>query len=168
MKKIQIILIILLAFFVGVNVGGYFYQPPYLAAVFNASNLVSTGGFSEVEPRINLTTAHLTGDCYDVSFDVTTDQAYSIARGLEKSIGARPLTHDLMKDMLDIFGIEILQIKIDRYRSDIYYATIIMQKDSRLLELDARPSDSIALAARTGTKIYFRNDILQANGRYIC
>lgn len=168
MKTIHIILLAALAFFAGVNVGGYFYRPPYMETFFNSSVYVSTNGLAEISPSINSTTVHLTGGCYEISFDVTADQAYSIARGLEKSIGARPLTHDIMRDMLDVFSIRILQAKIDRYRNNIYYATVVLQKDSTILELDARPSDSIALAARAGAPIYIRQDILQANGNYIC
>ncbi len=168
MKKIHILLAILLAFFVGFNVGGYYYQPPYFQALYNATSYVSLIGFAEVEPTINLTTIHLTGGCSEISFDVTADQAYSIARGLDKSLGSRPLTHDMIRDILDVFEIKILQIKIDRYRSDIYYATLVLQKDSRILELDIRPSDAIALASRTGTKLYMRQSILEANGRVVC
>ena len=73
-----------------------------------------------------------------------------------------------MKDMLDIFGIQVLQVKIDRYVSDIYYATIILNQGNRILELDARPSDSIALAARTGSKLYIKRNILEMNGDYLC
>lgn len=167
MKKIHVMLAVLLTFFVGVNVGGYLYQPPYISQIFNAS-YVSTDGLVEVEADINLTTVHLTGECYEISFDVTTDQAYSIARGLEKSIGSRPLTHDIMKDMLDIFGIEVLQTRIDRYQHDIYYATIILNSGNRILELDARPSDAIALATRTGSSLYVRRSVLMANGQTIC
>ena len=168
MKKIHTILLVFLAFFIGVNAGGYFYQPPYIQEIFSASNYASTEGLVEIEASINSTTIHLTGECYEITFDVTQDQAYSIGRGLEKSIGERPLTHDIMKDMLDIFGIQVLQVKIDRYVSDIYYATIILNQGNRILELDARPSDSIALAARTGSKLYIKRNILEMNGDYLC
>ncbi len=165
-NKIVIVLLILLALFVGINIGGYFQLPIKPAA--NTAYQPSIEGLVAAEPRINFTTVHLIGGCYIVSFDVTTDQAYSIARGLEKSLGTRPLTHDILKDILENFGVEILQIKIDRYDNGIYYATIILRQDNRILELDARPSDSIALALRTGNTLYFTESILEANGNYIC
>lgn len=168
MNKLNAVLLILLAFFVGVNVGGYFYQPPYITEIFNATNFVSTEGLTEVDLQINVTTVHLIGGCYEVSFDVTPDQAFSISRGIEKNIGARPLTHDIMKDVLDTFGISILQIRIDRYDDGIYYATIVLLKDNKILELDARPSDSIALALRTGRRIYFKRSLLETSGGYVC
>lgn len=167
MKTLNIILLVIFVLFIGVNIGGYLYQPPYIQSIFNLSS-VSTDGFAETEVSMNLTTVRITGECYEISFDVTADQAYSISRGLDKSIGSRPLTHDIMKDMLDVFGIEVLQVRIDRYLNDIYYATIILKKDNKMLELDARPSDSIALAIRTGNKLYVKRNILQANGDNIC
>ena len=167
MKNIMIILLALLALFVGINIGGYFYQPPYMKTI-NTTYTTSTEGFTEVETRINGTKVYLIGGCYAISFDVTPDQAYSIQKGIERTIGVRPLTHDIMKDILENFDISILQIKIDRYQNDIYYASITLRRGNQVLDLDARPSDSIALALRTNMLLYFKQNILEANGDYIC
>lgn len=169
MKKNLIILLVALAFFAGMNIGGYFYQLSTASYVMNSTyNSVSTEGLVPVEPQINSSTVYLVGDCKIVSFDVTPDQAYSILKGMEKSIGARPLTHDIMKDVFDVFNINVLQIRIDRYDSDIYYATIILRQNNKVLELDARPSDAIALAVRLRMKLYFKQSILEANGVNVC
>lgn len=125
-------------------------------------------GFARVEARINDTTVHLSDGCYTVSFDVTQDQAYSIARGLEGTIGPRPLTHEIMKDILDNFDIKVMQVRIDRYENEVYYATIYMRRGDSALELDARPSDSIAISTRMNVPIYFKTDILQARGVNEC
>lgn len=168
MKKFALLLAVL-AFFAGMNVGGYFYQMPYLPDLVGSQyEAPSVEGFAIVEPRLNATTVYLISGCSVVSFDVTVDQAYSIAKGLEKSMGARPLTHDILKDVLDVFGIDIVQVRIDRYEDGIYYATIFLRSGDRILELDARPSDSIALALRSNKPIYFRQPVLEANGRNIC
>ncbi len=129
---------------------------------------LSTNGYTEVDTEINFTTVRLTGECREISFDVTEDQAYSIARGLENIAGPRPMTHDIFLDVTDTFGIAILHIRIDRYENDIYYARIFFQQDRKVLELDARPSDAIALAVRTGIPVYFREDILNERGRKVC
>lgn len=169
MKSLHIILLILLALFAGINIGGYLYQPPYLQEIINATyDPTSTGGLAAVETKINGTTVFLISGCYAVSFDVTPDQAYSIARGLDNTLGARPLTHDILKDVLDIFNIEILQIRVDRYSNDIYYATIFLRQGNKILELDARPSDSIALALRARVPLYFKQSILEERGTNIC
>ncbi|MEK6888455.1 MAG: bifunctional nuclease family protein [Candidatus Aenigmatarchaeota archaeon] len=168
MKNLIAVLFVLLALFVGVNIGGYFYQSPLIKYLSNITYEVSNDGFSIVEPKINGTTVYLVGECRVISFDVTQDQAYSIQRGIERSVGTRPLTHDIMKDILDVFDVRILNIRIDRYEDDIYFATIFLQRADKALELDARPSDSIAIALRTHTPLYFRSSIMQLKGIYIC
>ena len=168
MKNLIAVLLVLLAFFVGINIGGYFYQSPLVKYMSNMTYEVSNDGFSIVEPKINGTAVYLVGECRVVSFDVTEDQAYSIQMGVERSLGTRPLTHDIMKDILDVFDVRILNIRIDRYEDDIYFATIFFQQGEKVLELDARPSDSIAMALRTYTPLYFKDSILQSKGIYIC
>ena len=167
MKKITIVLLVALAFFVGINIGGYFYQPPVINFL-NVTYDANTEGFAVVETQINSSTIYLIGNCRAISFDVTPDQSYSIQRGMERSVGARPLTHDIMKDMLEVFNINVLQIKIDRYENSVYYATIILRQNNKVLELDARPSDAIALAVRLKSPLYFKQSILEENGVSVC
>ena len=169
MKEWKFLIGMLIAFGAGIGIGNYLYQSSIANYVINQTyEPVSTEGLMEIQPSINETTVHLTGNCREISFDVTPDQAYSIAKGIEKSISPRPLTHDILRDILDNFDVKILQIRIDRYQNSIYYATIVLKQGNKVLELDARPSDSIALALRTGNTLYMRNDMLQANGVQIC
>jgi hypothetical protein len=161
MKNTFVVTAVLLVIFFGALLGTIVREPEEF-------ELPSRDGYIATKLGINLTTVHLAGGCYEVTFDVTEDQAYSIARGLEKATGPRPLTHDIFRDVIDTFGIEVLDVRIDRYENDIYYATIYMQQGSRILQLDARPSDSIAIAIRTGVPVYFREDLLESRGTYIC
>ncbi len=168
MKNLIIILLMIIVFFSGINVGGYFYRPPTVDYILGYTESVSRDGFVEVEPAINFTTVHLVSDCKDVFFDITVDQAYSIHKGLEGSLGVRPLTHDIAGDIMENFDIEITHVRIDRFENDIYYATIFLQRENQILELDARPSDSIALALRTDTPVYFKKSILEEMGTDVC
>ncbi len=169
MKHLKLFLVAVIACGVGIAVGNYYYQSTVVSYIFDASyDNITTEGFVSVQPGINGTTVHLTGDCYDISFDVTLDQAYSITKGVERTVASRPLTHDILKDILDNFGVEVLQIRIDRYINGIYYATIVLKQGNNILELDARPSDSIALALRTGNALYIGKTFLEANGARIC
>lgn len=168
MKKLSVVLLVVLAFSAGTMIGSYLHQPFSVNYFYNTTYQISDQGFSLVEPRINGTTVYLIGECYVVSFDVTEDQAYSIQRGIEKSFGSRPLTHDIMKDILDVFDVQILKVRIDRYEDKVYFATIFLQSAEKVLELDTRPSDSIAISLRTQTPIYFKSSILQTTGEYIC
>lgn len=168
MKNYSMVVVAIIAFVVGAAVSYYYFQLPVGQTANEIFEPVSTDGLTKIMPSINGTTITLSGSCRAISFDVTVDQAYSIAKGLERSIGARPLTHDIVRDILENFGIGIAQIKIDRYQNEIYYATIILRQGDNILELDARPSDSIALAVRTNTPLYMRSDILEANGDSVC
>jgi bifunctional DNase/RNase len=164
MKNLTVALIAFVALIAGILIA------PQAATTANTlfDYQVSNEGFTIVRPYINGTTIYLSSDCYVISFDVTPDQAYSIEKGMEGSLGPRPLTHDIMKDILDNYKINITNIRIDRYDNEIYYATIYMRQENKILELDARPSDSIALSIRTGIPIYFRDSILMDRGVYIC
>ncbi|HLC76660.1 MAG TPA: bifunctional nuclease family protein [archaeon] len=168
MRNYSLVVVAIIAFVAGAAISYYYFQSPISSASGEIFEPVSTDGLTKITPSINGTTVTLSGDCRVISFDVTVDQAYSIAKGLERSIGARPLTHDIMRDIMENFDVRIEQIKIDRYQNEIYYATIIMKQGNSILELDARPSDSIALAIRTGTTLYMRSDILEANGALVC
>jgi bifunctional DNase/RNase len=166
MKNSNALILVIVAVFAGIMIGNALQQQ--VAEVDYSYTAPSTQGYTKVAVDINYTTVHLSDECHDLSFDVTQDQAYAIARGLERTVGPRPLTQDIMKDVLDNFDIEIIQIRIDRYENEIYYATIFLRQGNRVLELDARPSDSIALALRTGTQLYFKQSILADRGAYVC
>ncbi len=88
-------------------------------------------------------------------------EASSIAIALEKLKIERPMTHDLIKNILETLGIKIQKIVITELKGSTYYATIYLQKDEKLFEIDARPSDSIAIAVRTGSPIYVNESLLQ-------
>ncbi|MDX2084146.1 MAG: bifunctional nuclease family protein [Candidatus Melainabacteria bacterium] len=86
---------------------------------------------------------------------IGTAEASAIIRQLENIKSARPMTHDLMHSMLNTLGYEIVKIEINDLNSDTYYATIfITNKAGQTEQIDARPSDAIALALRADAPIY--------------
>lgn len=78
-------------------------------------------------------------------------EAQSIALEIEGIKPPRPLTHDLMKNILDTVGTELTEITISELREGTFFATLSLESH----ELDARPSDAIALAVRFGVPISF-------------
>ncbi len=88
-------------------------------------------------------------------------EASSIVIAMEKVKIERPLTHDLIKTILDIFNIKIQKVVINELKGSTYYATIYIQKGNEIIEIDARPSDSIAIAVRTGCPIFVNENLLQ-------
>ncbi|MCX8041990.1 MAG: bifunctional nuclease family protein [Thermodesulfobacteriaceae bacterium] len=88
-------------------------------------------------------------------------EATSIAAKLENVKFPRPLTHDLMTHIFEQLGIKIPKIEIVDLRENTYYALITLDIEGKILELDARPSDAVALAVRTGAEIFVREEVLQ-------
>ncbi len=86
---------------------------------------------------------------------IGTAEASAIIRQLENIKSSRPMTHDLMHNMLTQLGYKITRIEINDLNSDTYYATIYLEdKDSKEQVIDARPSDAIALALRAEAGIF--------------
>jgi bifunctional DNase/RNase len=67
---------------------------------------------------------------------------------------ARPLTHDLLKSVIDKLDAEVERVMITDLRNDTFYAQIILQVQGRRLEIDSRPSDAIALAVRAHVPVF--------------
>lgn len=91
-------------------------------------------------------------------------EAQAIALELENIKPPRPMTHDLLKNMVLSLDTEIKHILINELTEGTFYAQIILEKDSQVMELDARPSDAIALAVRFNVSIYVNEQVLNEAG----
>ena len=87
-------------------------------------------------------------------------EAISIDIALRKETTPRPMTHDLVKSIMDNFGIGIDKILIDDLDEQVFYARLMLRDGDREIEIDARPSDCIALAVRTSAHIFIEQGIL--------
>ncbi len=87
-------------------------------------------------------------------------EATAIALALEGAPVPRPLSHDLMRSMLDSLGGKLEQVVIHDIRESTFFAKLIVRIGDRMEEIDARPSDGIALALRTQTPIYVSDKIV--------
>jgi len=81
-------------------------------------------------------------------------EAEAITVSLQELEIARPLTHDLLRNILETLNAEVLRINITDLKDDVYYARIILSVDGHQLEIDSRPSDALALAVRVHVPIY--------------
>ena len=91
-------------------------------------------------------------------------EAYAIAIELQGTSSPRPLTHDLLKNVIEDLGAKIESIVISDLIDDIFYARIVLDVAGRHVEVDARPSDAIALAVRARTPIYVEESVLERAG----
>jgi len=90
-------------------------------------------------------------------------EALSIGNVLKNISPPRPMAHDLMINIFDRLGIKIECVMIDDKVEKIYYARLLIRKDSNIMQFDARPSDCIALALRAGAPIRIRKKVLESS-----
>lgn len=95
---------------------------------------------------------------------VGSSEAGSIAMALQGVTPPRPLSHDLMKDLLDRFDAHVTRILVNGLKDETYYAVITVTTGPSSLEIDARPSDAIALALRSKAPIYAEEEVLEKAG----
>lgn len=91
-------------------------------------------------------------------------EAQAIALELEKIQPPRPMTHDLLRDALEAVGAEVLDIVIDELREGTFFAKIRFMHDGDEGQLDARPSDAVALAVRVEAPIFVSPSVLDEAG----
>ncbi len=91
-------------------------------------------------------------------------EALSIQLRLAKRRYPRPLTHDLLDAMLTELDVTILRAQVDTLQDNIYIGTVVLKKGDRILQIDARPSDAIALAIGNQVPIYVSRKLVEDAG----
>ncbi len=91
-------------------------------------------------------------------------EATAIAFALEGVEPQRPLTHDLLKDVTGALGATIERVVVNDLREGIYYADLVVLAEDGEIVISSRPSDAIALAARTEAKLYATPEVLEEAG----
>lgn len=94
-------------------------------------------------------------------------EADAIAVQLQGVAVARPLTHDLLRSVIDTLGATVNYIVVSDLANDTFYARIMLETDGRQMEVDSRPSDAIALAVRVKVPIYAEESVLDKAGIYL-
>ena len=87
-------------------------------------------------------------------------EATAIAFALQGIVTARPMTHDLMKNVLEEIGVHVERIVITELKEGTFYAVIQMALNGTRYEISSRPSDAIALAVRVNVPIFANDDVL--------
>lgn len=91
-------------------------------------------------------------------------EADAIAVRLQEVNVPRPLTHDLLRSIIESLGAQVTSILVSNLSNDTYYAQIILDVSGRSVEIDARPSDAIALAVRSHVPIYADESVMEKAG----
>ncbi len=90
-------------------------------------------------------------------------EATAMATELEGIRMARPMTHDLLRRLIDELGGQIESIEVTELKDNTYYASICLQAGEKKLTIDSRPSDAISLALRTKSPIFVAKQVLEAS-----
>lgn len=91
-------------------------------------------------------------------------EATAIATALEGVSPPRPLTHDLMRSVIDAVGAYAVRVVITEMRDSVFYADLSLDISGREVHVSSRPSDAIALAVRTGTPVFASAEVLEDAG----
>ena len=88
-------------------------------------------------------------------------EANAIALQIENVQTPRPMTHDLLKNIIDDLSAQVERIVVTELKENTFYALIHLRKNGHAIEVDARPSDAIALALRTRSPIFVEEAVIQ-------
>jgi bifunctional DNase/RNase len=91
-------------------------------------------------------------------------EAQAIAVALERMQPSRPLTHDLMKNFMMAFSVDLVEVIINDLQEGIFYSKLVCSTENDTVEIDSRTSDAIALAVRFGCPIFTFDNILDSAG----
>ena len=90
-------------------------------------------------------------------------EANAIALEIEKVQTPRPMTHDLIKNLLAGLGARVQKIVVNELRDDTFYALIWLERDGQLISIDSRPSDAMAIALRLDCPIFVEEEVLKSS-----
>jgi len=90
-------------------------------------------------------------------------EANAIALEIEKVLTPRPMTHDLIKNLLIGLDTQVHKIVVSELRDDTFFAVIWLERDGHVISIDSRPSDALALALRMDCPIFVADDVLKAS-----
>jgi bifunctional DNase/RNase len=96
---------------------------------------------------------------------IGTAEATAIFTALAGKSFERPMTHDLLKILIDVLGASVEKVEITGIQSDTYFARIVLRRGEDVFYVDARPSDSIALALRADAPLFIDRDLFNSYKR---
>jgi bifunctional DNase/RNase len=142
-----------------------------IVVVVGASTLdyFSLEGFEEVNlVEVQGNVVAVGKDCKAIVATVSPERALYIKQGIDKTLDIRPNVYDIFDDTLRGYNITLESVKILSMNEGIYYGQMMLKQGNKILKIDARPSDAIALALRTDSKIFINSTLLKNYGVYIC
>ncbi|MBS3174800.1 bifunctional nuclease family protein [Candidatus Woesearchaeota archaeon] len=129
---------------------------------------LSLKGFTEVFVGLKDNAIILNNNCTAMIITTNEYQAYSIEQGLKSKVDIRPTTHDIMVSVLKGYNISLLQTKIVENQGMHYFARTIYRHENKILNVDTKASDAIAIAARMNVPIFVKSNLFYSLGKNVC
>lgn len=107
-------------------------------------------------------------NCTAILARTSEERAKDIKLGQQGIIEGRPTAYDIFGEVLNDFDIELEAVLIDAVDDDYFYSNMILRTEDKVLRLDSRPSDAIAIALRTDSPVYINKILLEEQGTDIC
>ncbi len=157
MKKDNIIFIIFIAIILGsvVSIAQF--------SIYNPNDYVEMNVLNIYETKIMFG-----NNCTAIFARTSEERAKDIQLGQQEIIDGRPNVYDTFSEVLDNFDMELEAVLIQSVDDDYFYSDMIFRTDDKVLRLDTRPSDAIAIALRTESKVYINKTLLEEQGIDIC
>ncbi len=120
-----------------------------------------------MDPQTNTPIVVLKDPESDVSLPIWIGllEATAIATELEKVQFSRPMTHDLIRNLMSHLGVKVNKVEVCDLKDNTFYAWIHLTINGKETKIDARPSDALAIALRTEAKIYVDEKVIEKSGR---
>ena len=132
-------------------------------------NEIEMGKYVEADViRVIDNTVVIGSNCTAIVAETSAERAKSIEMGLSGELETRPNTHDLFRDVLENYNITMEMMTMDDFDGETYYSTMHFKKGDRKMQLDAKPSDALAMALRMESPVYIKKGILSEIGKNIC
>jgi len=110
----------------------------------------------------------LSANCYGVEGVTEKWIAESILEGAGNRTPFRPDAHDVIRDVFKSLDVEVVMVKVVDIVNNTFIGRLVLKQGNRIVSLDIRPSNAVAVAVRVGAPIYMREDLLKNYGKKIC
>lgn len=125
-------------------------------------------GYSAADVIVSGNNIFIKVNCTAIPAVTTFEQAGSISAGIYKKVLGRPNAHDTAGAVLDSFGIDIIAVTIDGHEAGYFTGRLFAFEEGKLVSIETRPSDAVALGARFDSPVYVNNNLLEEKGVNAC
>lgn len=129
---------------------------------------LSLDNYTKIDINVQDNNIILSSKCKAIIVTIPEDRALILKNALEKQIEPRPSIYDSTVEIMNYFDLELNYVKIERMENNIYYSKAVFSNLNKILNLDMRPSDAMALALKLDKLTYINTFLLDTLGQNIC